>query len=54
MDTKGSFPGGVEGDWLGHEANHSPPSFTRVKKKWSYISAPPYVFIMSTGTWTLS
>jgi hypothetical protein len=27
--------------WLGHEADHSPPSSAKVKNAWSYTSTPP-------------
>jgi hypothetical protein len=27
--------------WLGHEADHSPPSSAEVKNAWSYISTSP-------------
>jgi hypothetical protein len=27
--------------WLGHEADHSPPSNAKVKNTWSYIGTPP-------------
>jgi hypothetical protein len=29
----------------GHEADHSPPSFTEVKNVWSYSSNPPGLFM---------
>jgi hypothetical protein len=32
--------------WLGHEANHSPPSNAEVRKAWSYTFIPPYTFMM--------
>jgi len=32
--------------WLGHEADHSPPSGATVKNMWSYISIPPCVFMV--------
>jgi hypothetical protein len=28
---------------LGHKADHSPPSSTKVKNAWSYTSTPPYI-----------
>jgi hypothetical protein len=31
--------------WLGHEADHSPPSSAKVKNVWSYTSTPQYVFM---------
>jgi hypothetical protein len=31
--------------WLGHEADHSPPSSAKVKNAWSYTSTPQYVFM---------
>jgi hypothetical protein len=47
MDTRGSFPneqgGGVKRP--GHESDHSPSSSAEVSA-WSYISIPPYVFMM--------
>jgi hypothetical protein len=30
----------------GREANHSPPPSAKVKNAWSYICAPPYVFMV--------
>jgi hypothetical protein len=38
----GSFPHGV--GHPDHEADHSPPSSTKVKNAWSYTSAPPIHF----------
>lgn len=35
---------------LGHDSDHSPPSSTEVKNKWSYTSIPPY----TRGAKTLS
>jgi hypothetical protein len=29
----------------GHEAYHSPPTSSEVKKTWIYTSIPPYVFM---------
>jgi hypothetical protein len=34
----GAFSLGVK--WLGHEADHSPPSSAEVKNAWSYTSTP--------------
>jgi hypothetical protein len=34
----------LEVKWLGHEADQSIPSGTKVKNKWSYSSTPPSVF----------
>jgi len=31
--------------WLGHEADHSPPSSAKVKDVMNYTSIPPYVFM---------
>jgi len=31
---------------LGHEADHSAPSNVEVKNVWSYISVPPYSFMI--------
>jgi len=31
--------------WLGHEADHSPPSSTKVKNVWSYTYTPQYIFM---------
>jgi len=31
-------------NWSGHNANHSPPSSTKVKNEWSYNSIPPIRF----------
>jgi hypothetical protein len=27
--------------WLGHEADHSPPSSAKIKNAWGYTSTPP-------------
>jgi hypothetical protein len=35
----GALSLGVE--WQGHEADHSPPTSVKVKKLWTYTSAPP-------------
>jgi hypothetical protein len=43
MGTGGSFPGVKR---PGREVDHSPPSSAEVKNTWSYISTPPYVFMM--------
>jgi hypothetical protein len=41
MGNRGSFPGeGVKR--LEHEADHSPPSSSKVKNEWSYTSTPQY------------
>jgi hypothetical protein len=32
--------------WLGHEADHSPPSSDEVKNVWSYTSVPQYTFMV--------
>jgi hypothetical protein len=42
MGTRGSFPGGKAAR---HEADHSPPSGTKVKNAWSYTSTPQYIFM---------
>lgn len=34
----------------GREAGHSPPSNARIKNAWTYISTPPYTFMVFTGT----
>jgi hypothetical protein len=31
----------LEVKWPGHEADHSPPSTTKVKNSWSYTATPP-------------
>jgi len=28
-------------EWLGHEADNSPPSSAEVKSEWNYTSTPP-------------
>jgi hypothetical protein len=33
-----------------HEADHSPPSITKVKNAWSYTSTPPFVIVVCTET----
>jgi hypothetical protein len=38
---QGFFSQGIK--WLGLEADHSPPSSTKVKNTWSYTFVPPYV-----------
>jgi len=43
MGTADSFSG-VK--WLGHEADHSPPSSAEVKIAWSYTSTPPDVLVV--------
>jgi hypothetical protein len=35
--------------WLGHEADHSPPTSAEVEEMWFYISTSPYVFIPVTS-----
>jgi hypothetical protein len=45
-----SYPVGTgvfspEVKWLGHEADHLPPSSAKVKNAWSYTSIPPYFFM---------
>jgi len=42
MGTAGSFPGI---NWLGREANYSPPSSAENKNEWSYTSTHPYIFM---------
>jgi hypothetical protein len=42
VDT-GAVSVGVK--WLGHEADHLPPSYAEVKNAWGYTNTPPYVFI---------
>jgi hypothetical protein len=32
--------------WLGHKADHSPPSSAGVKNMWSYTSTPLYAFMV--------
>jgi hypothetical protein len=31
--------------WLGHEADHLPPSSSEIKNVWSYTSTPQYAFM---------
>jgi hypothetical protein len=40
----GALSPGVKRLW--HEADHSPPSSAKVKKRWSYTSTLPYVFMV--------
>jgi hypothetical protein len=47
MGTGVSFPGVKRS---GREDDHSPPSSTEVKNKWSYTSAVTYAFMTCTGT----
>jgi len=42
MGTWGSFPGVKR---PGREADHSPPSSSKVKNAWNYTPTPQYVFI---------
>jgi hypothetical protein len=42
MGTGDSFPGGKA---AGHEADHSPPTSSEVKKMWIHTSTPPHTFI---------
>jgi hypothetical protein len=35
--------------WLGHEADHSPPSTADIKNAWSYTSTPPCLHGMVLG-----
>jgi hypothetical protein len=43
MGTGGAFSPGVE--WLGREADHSPPTVAEVKKMWIYTFTPLYAFM---------
>jgi len=47
MGTGDSFP---EVKWLGHEANHSPQSSSKVRNAWHYISISLY----ASMTWHLT
>jgi hypothetical protein len=41
MGTEGSY---LRSEWLGHEADHSPPSTAKVKNEWSCTSNPQLHF----------
>jgi hypothetical protein len=42
----------LEVQWVRHEADHSPPSWAKVKNEWSYNSLPPYAFMVCNFTFT--
>jgi len=42
MGTRGSFPGVKAAE---READHSPPSSTKVKNTWRYTVTPQYAFM---------
>jgi hypothetical protein len=46
LSNGGTGEGGLSlgEEWPGSEAYNSPPSNTKVKNSWSYISTPQYVF----------
>jgi len=49
VGTRACSPGAK---WLGHEADHSPPTGAEFENVWSYISTPPHIFMaycLTTG-----
>ena len=40
----GALPAGL--NWLGRQADHSPPSNTDVKNEWSNTTTPVYTYMM--------